>query len=408
LQTLYHWTMQVLQDLFDVFFSAWSIPLSQLTGYIQTWGIVLAIVTTGLVIFFIHKAANVEEHSEPNGYREALLLGFSSAIAGLVPIAMVNRNVLFPAYSRYSLIASVGVAIFIVTVLMGFKKTFLRDGIFAALLIIALLVQHGSAVKQARETSATNLFWWQVAWRVPQFEKNTTLIANYPAVIEEDYFVWGPASLIYYPEKQNPKNIQPGLFAAVLNAETVTKVQARERQEYDKRKNIITYKNYRNVVVLTQPASNSCVHVINGHAPEYSSGESDLIHEVGSYSEIERVLVDETPHTPPTIVFGPEPTHDWCYYYQKADLARQKGDWNEVLNIGQQAFDQDLSPTDLIEWMPFLQAYAQVGNIDRLTELAPAIAADSFISQQACHILRSKPDVSSEVVETISVLYCPK
>jgi hypothetical protein len=31
-----------------------------------------------------------------------------------------------------------------------------------------------------------------------------------PVPIEEDYFIWGPANLIYYPEKQNEKNIQPG------------------------------------------------------------------------------------------------------------------------------------------------------------------------------------------------------
>jgi hypothetical protein len=407
LQTLYHWGVQVLQDLFDVFFSAWVIPLSQLTGYIQTWGFLVAIITAALIIFFIRKAANAEP-SQPDNYREAILLGLLTAIAGLIPIAMVNREVSFPAYSRYSLIASIGVAIFISALLMNIKAKLLRNSILTTLLIIALLVQHANTIKQVRETSATNTFWWQVAWRAPQFEKDTTLIANYPVVIEEDYFVWGPASLIYYPEKQNPKNIQPGLFAAVLNAESITKIQTRERQEYDNRKHIITYKNYRNFVLLNQPSINSCVHVIDGHFPEYSRGDSQSIQAIGPYSEIEHVLADETPHTPPVIVFGLEPAHGWCYYYQKADLARQQGNWNKVLEIGQQAFDQGLSPNDPIEWMPFLQAYAQTGNIDRLKELAPTISADPFIAQQVCRILGSAFGTTPQVFEAIDSVYCTK
>ncbi len=410
LQTAYHWTVQIIQDLFDIFLAAWAIPLSQLAAYSQLWGGLLALMTAGVVIFIIHTSKKAEPQENAPHFdlsREALLLGLLTAIAGLVPIVMVNREVAFPAYSRYSLISAIGVAIFIVAALMHLKIKFIRYGIVAGLLIISMSVHHANAVKQAHETFISNIFWWQVSWRVPQFEKNTTLIANYPAgVIEEDYFVWGPASLIYYPEKQNPEVIQPGLFAAVLNADTITKIQARERQEYDNRKNIITYKNYRNILILTQPTANSCVHVINGISPEYSQGEWDSIRAVGPYSELEHILVDGTPHTPPTIVFGPEPARGWCYYYQKADLARQKGNWNEVLEIGNQAFEKGLLPIDIIEWMPFLQAYAQTGNVDRLTELALTINTVPYVSQQTCQILGSMSGLSLEMLETVTSLYC--
>jgi len=242
---------------------------------------------------------------------------------------------------------------------------------------------------------------------VPQLEKNTTLIANYPGVsLEEDYFIWGPANLIYYPEKQNPENIQPGVYAALLSRDTIEKVHARERQEYDKRKTIVTYTNYRNILVLTQPGVNSCVHVLDGMRPEYSTGEWDFIREVGSYSEIEHVLADETPHTPPTVVFGPEPDHGWCYYYQKADLARQRGEWEKVLEFGEQAFGRGFEPKDPIEWMPFLQAYSVTGNIDRLIELAPIVTADPYISAQVCQILGETPGLSDAVREAVNSLYC--
>ncbi len=410
LPTVYHWTVQVAQDLFDVTLSAWAIPLSQLTGYIQRWGGLLAIITVGLILFIITKLKSEDSQEESHPFdttREASWLGLLTAIAGLIPIAMANREVAFPSFSRYSLISSVGVSIFIVALLVSINSRVLRNAITAGLLLISMLTHHANSVKYAQDTSIQKMFWWQVSWRVPQFAKNTTLIANYHAgAIEEDYFVWGPASLIYYPERQNPESIQPGLYAAVLNEETVIKVLTRQRQEYDKRKNIVTYKNYRNILILTQPSLNSCVHVIDGSQPEYSRNELDSIHVIGAYSEMEHVLADETSHAPPTAVFGPEPPRGWCYYYEKADLARQRGDWGEVISLGKQAFDKGLTPQDAIEWMPFLQAHAQAGDVDRLTELAPVVTADPYVSLQACQIIGTMQGLSRLVNEAISSLYC--
>jgi len=410
IQTLYHWGVQAIQDLFDVVFSAWIIPLSQLAVHIQQWGVVLLIITMGLILFFFHKLKTddiQDETSQFNITREALLLGGLTAIAGLLPVIMVNREVAFPAYSRYSLISSVGAAIFIVAVLQLISWQWLRTSILAVLCGTALLTHHANAVKFVQATTATENFWWQVSWRVPQLEKNTTLVASYPnAVLEEDYFIWGPANLIYYPEKQKDKDIQPALYALVLNKDIVKKVLARDGQDFNNRRNIITYTNYRNILVLTQPTANSCVHVIDGIRPELSRSDSDFVRAVGGYSEIDHVLVDETLHTPPELVFGPEPSHNWCFYYQQADLARQRGEWEQVINIGEQASGQGFEPTDLIEWMPFLQAYAVMGDVNRLIELAPAITTESSNATQACQIMRAMPGLSDSVTTVVSTYYC--
>jgi len=410
LQTLYHWALQVLNDIFDVTLAAWVTPLSQLTGKIQLWGVLLAILGSGMTVFVLYRLKEGEvqrEAQQADFKREAFLLGLFAVVSGLIPIAMVNRDVWFPSFSRYSLVSSVGVAILLPAILLWINNRMLQNITAAALCLVALFTHHANSFKHAQETTIMRNFWWQVAWRVPQFEKNTTLVANIPGVaIEEDYFIWGPASLIYYPERQNPDGIQPGLFAAILNQDTVTKIQARERQEYDNRKNILTYKNYRNFVLLDQPASGSCVHIMNGAAPEYSSADADSIRAIGAFSETEHVLAGGPPHTPPEIVFGSEPSHGWCYYYQKADLARQRGDWDEVVRIGEQAAEQNLSPADPIEWMPFLQAYAQTGNVHRLMELAPLISSDPYIALQACNIIASMADLSTAASETIHSMYC--
>lgn len=329
LQTLYHWTVQVIQDLFDVMVSAWAIPLSQLAGFIQQWGYALAVLAVALVLLVSHKledSSSREDTAQPGSHHEALILGLVIAIGGLIPIAMVNRDVTFPFFSRYSLVSSAGVALIFSAFLVMLKRRALRNGLIALLIFISVLTHHANTVKAAQQTALTRNFWWQVAWRVPHLGRNATLIAHYPGVpLEEDYFVWGPANLIYYPEKLSEKNIQPGVYAVLLTRNTIEKVHAGERQEYNKRKTITTYANNRNILVLTQAGINSCVRVLDGSRPEYSNGEWEFIREIGEYSEIEHVLTEEAPRTPPTIVFGPEPEHGWCYYYQKADLAPARG-----------------------------------------------------------------------------------
>jgi len=123
---------------------------------------------------------------------------------------------------------------------------------------------------------------------------------------------------------------------------------------------------------------------------------------------LEHIALAEPFKTPPQFLFGSEPEHGWCYYYEKAAYARQKGNWKDVMDIGQQAFNQGYFPSDLIEWMPFLQAYAQAGDVARLTELAPTISTDSYIALQACRILGAMPGLAPAVLETVDSLYCPE
>ncbi len=409
-QTVFHWAVQVAQDLFDVILSAWVIPFSQLASHIQGWGLFIAIAVAGVVIFILIKLYDRDvplQSSAGSFTQEALWLGLLGAVAGLIPIAMVNREVAFPSFSRYSLVSSVGVAIFIVAVLTAIRGRTFRIVIASVLVLIAMLTHHANSVQFAQETAVVQNFWWQLSWRIPQLAQRTTLIGNYPTVaIEEDYFVWGPANLIYYPKEQISESMGPAIFAAVLNKSTVEKVLAKERQEFDNRKNIITYKNYRNILILSQPDIHSCVHVINGLQPEFSDWELDAIREIGPFSEVEHIQMDETAHTPPTIVFGPEPLHGWCYYYQKADLARQRGNWREVVEAGDEAFKNDFAPNDVIEWMPFLQAYVMTDNIDRLRELAPVVRTSPYVARQACQILTALPDLSATVQKAVHALYC--
>jgi hypothetical protein len=327
---------------------------------------------------------------------------------GLLPITIANRSVSFPDYTRYTLISLIGAVMMLVVGLELLKDRRLQLVAISALVGLSVLTHFGNGLSTARQAEALRTFWWQASWRIPQLTPGTTLIARYPVGgAAEDYFVWGPANLIYYPESQDEQYVQPALFGATLDRATATRVLAHSGQQYVDRRGIHTYANYRNILVLTQPGPRACLRVIDGSQPELSSSEDERIVLLAPYSEADRVLPEDDFKVPPKAGFGSEPERGWCYWYEKAAYARQIGDWREVARIGDAAAQAGLGPADPIEWMPFLQAFALLGETDRLSQLAPAIAGDPFTAWQACSILTGMA-LDPESARQVRDLFCLK
>jgi hypothetical protein len=59
-----------------------------------------------------------------------------------------------------------------------------------------------------------------------------------------------------------------------------------------------------------------------------------------------------------------EPDHSWCYYFEKADLASQQKNWDQVVEYGEIAFNLADHPNDPIERFPFIEAYAHTGDFN--------------------------------------------
>ena len=412
LTTSLRWLSTLFLDSIDVVVLAWGQPLSVLLPWIWTRNLLLlglgvSVVSAAILLVVLKQVGGPDENEDGNWKIEAVWLGLSSVIVGLIPIILVNRYVDFTFYSRYTLVSSAGAVILLVALISLVEQRILQKAIIVTLVFVASLTHFANSQSAVQITRATRDFWWQVSWRVPQLDRNTTLVANYAVgATEEDYFVWGPANLIYYPGGTNDRYVQPGVYAALLNQDTVNKTLLGKGQVFDNRRTIRTYKNYRRLLILTQPTANSCVHVIDGEQPEYSSHENSSIRIIGLYSKPELVLVNEPASSPPQIVFGPEPEHDWCYFYQRASLARQREAWGEIQSIGDEVLSRNLAPRDAIEWIPFLQAYAQGGDIEHLKELAPKVVSDPYVAQQACKILGSLQNVTQQVFDVIDAQYC--
>jgi hypothetical protein len=400
----------LLGDVWDVYLGALVVPLQTLWGQagISKWypGIVIAIIIVYLLWQTLKAHRELQNREASLAWRaEAAWLGIVMLVFGLLPVILVGREVDFKSFTRYALAPSIGVSLLWVVMLDFISSIHLRNAIFFLLVTISSLTHYGNALARVQETEITRNFWHQVSWRIPQMEAGTTLIARYPVVAEEDYFTWGPANLIYYPQSANENYVQPSIYAVLLNEDTLDKVLTGEARDFSNRRGIRTYPNYRRILILTQPTPGSCMHVIDLNQVELSSAEDPRVVEIAAYSEADQILTAESFHTPSIIPFGVEPPHEWCYYYQKAAYARQLGDWAEVSRLGEEADALGFSARDQIEWMPFLQAHASMDNLSRLNEIASSMAADPAAVRQACQILSSM-SLSSMTEAEIKQLFC--
>lgn len=416
-QTAAAWLFLLAKDVWNVTVLAWGAPLMQLFRQLALRDLLLAgaaiLLAGGLLWLMLRTPSRADATAEkrhPDWRGEALGLGLLAVLLAQLPVTMANRQVDFIDFSRYALPGSAGASLITVALLYSLRNTRLRWAAVLTLLSIAMFSHHANTLKAARETAALRDFWWQVVWRAPGIENGTTFVADYAeGSIQEDYFVWGPASFIFYPRSTSSAFAAPAFAAALFtDQDTLVNKLAVQKTEPEQRnrRSIHTTTRHDQILILSNPAATSCVHAIDGHQPELSALEDPRLILIAHYSRLERILPDQEPAAPPEHIFGPEPAHSWCYFYQKASLARQKGDWQTVRSLGKEAFQGDFSPADPIEWMPFLQAYALDGDTARLKQIAPELQKIPFVRQQACQILAGIEPLHLEVRAAIQQLYC--
>ena len=64
----------------------------------------------------------------------------------------------------------------------------------------------------------------------------------------------------------------------------------------------------------------------------------------------------------------------WIGSFEKADLARQFEDWQTVLDLAAEAEASGFGPQNGTEWIPFIEAYARLGQWDAAQEHTLAAA----------------------------------
>jgi hypothetical protein len=378
------------RDTIETIFLAWVVPLYNQWYYgeykIQLVSILLALVgvlLSGLLIYHHQKIFSGqfrEPQTTPNLW-EGIFIGVIGTITALVPVVVTLQDIRFVAREdRYSLPASIGAAILLAILLVYGLRQKLRFGVVMGLIFSALVTHSQYARYMVDFWQLQRQVWWQLSWRAPNIERNTFLMVNLPEPFYfiEGYEIWSTASLIYFPFKDRPP-----ITGELIYQESVGQLAWRGKNPHTYR-GIYINRNFNYPLVISMPTTRSCLHVFDGKQVEYSNLEEPYVRLAAIYSQPQRILLDDTFRRLDETIFGKEPPHTWCYYYQKASYYRQKGEWQEVIRLAKEVDEKKLAPYDVYEWLPFYAAYVMTNQPQQAKILAKRLESDRNLSAYLC------------------------
>jgi hypothetical protein len=418
--------IETARSFLNVSLFAWVIPFYDNFYGNRLRDTILALVLAAIVVMLVYitnrylnnNVKNAEDESNASLYSwqtEMLWVGLLGTICGVLPIVLANRVVTFERISQYTLPASLTGVIFLCGLIYSVFPKNIRMLVLSGLVAMAVLSHQGLAAQAVNEEETISEFWEQVNWRAPDIRSGTTLVVTYPDInyLEGNDIVWGPANFIYYPERQKRMPVEIPLPASRLEQDSILQI-INGNKAFDQTDLVIKYihteTDYKNQLIMTQPTQASCVHALDPRWPDLSVYDQPFIHASYQNSKIENIVTDADFHELPAYVFDSEGPRRWCYYYQKADLARQQGDWNEIVQLDQDAQKLELHPNDQIELMPFLQAYAFLGNKKQVKGISTRINTEPFYKQLACENFTAMPEhgypLSPEMQSYVDELFC--
>ncbi len=332
---------------------------------------------TAMVIFISVRFlpnGTIDQHPKEDSWgRWAMLIGLVAIFAGRLPswAAGLPLKIEFD-YDRFFLSIMFGASLFIV----GLAAFLLRDGkrkFFILSLLIGLSTAYQFTVSNTFRRDTANLqdIFWQMAWRMPALEKGTVLLTyELPLNYVSDLQLTAPLNWMYastITDRELPYLLL--YIKSRFNSTTLPSLQPGEPIHLQYR--TVEFNGSTTDSVVIYKDSDGCLRVLDSlyaNAETVPGANYFLLNAVPLsnpgliQTQAPQPVLDET-------LFGAEPAHGWCYFYEKAELARQRSDWEGIVKLYDQAEQGKLSASAPVENLPFIEAFAATGDEDTAMKL---------------------------------------
>jgi len=369
----------ILQDTMYVVISPWYAALDPgLIDFsrVSTFTILASIAGFAVLSYLV--VSRIENTSPGSGDRtakEVIFSGFLAVFLGLLPswlggLYIFTKN---PMWSgRLALPAMLGAGM----ILTGLAYLLIEKSTYRHLFLSIMLgIAVGFQVQTARDFQASwdkqLQFFWQLYWRAPGLAPNTLVVSDAEILPYMGYYPTAFALNVLYDQapvqdfstQTNPRYwFNAGSEHIDFNA-----LNSNQPTEFSKYSSTFFATNKEIVSISFEPQQQQCLWVLR---PTYSEIRflSTEAYRWMDMSNLDRIQAQAN-SSPPTVIFGDEPNHTWCYYYEKADLASQKNEWQTITRLWKEAKQQDFRPRNSVELIPFIEAFARTGEWQTAREL---------------------------------------
>ncbi len=329
--------------------------------------LLLALLSATGIFFALVKLFSADDESAPKrGWLwQAALIGLGGVVFGMIPSYAAGYaiyNSAPPGNTRFALGALPGAALLITALLEGLVAS--RRARMALIAVLAGLAigWHARYTNEFRSLWTYQVdFYRQLSWRVPGLKPGTALVSaekffpkiTYPTAIlavNGDYPTALALNAFYGGQPQADGQLPYWFFPSLEALEPSAPLYSEHLDLH------FDGELKDSLVFLYQPQNGQCLHLLRPQDAQYRRLPEPAKTLAASTSLAGVDVNAQTDFSLMNTILGPEKTDVWCYFYEKADLAAQRQDWNTVSALLKSARQKGLTAADGREYLPFVEA----------------------------------------------------
>ena len=400
--------MQVLSSLWVAAVGAWAqifqFPNPNVNGLRTSIVYVVVVLAVGFfVVLFKHTEY---DQTTPNKKSDAwwlVGLGVVMLLLGGVPYWVTNLPVTLGFPANRALLSFMFGACFLLLGLIELLP--MRIKYFVAMLFVALSAgrQFLWSVEYLRDWQSQKNLFWQLSWRAPGIKPDTLLLMNEELLFNADNSLSAPLNWIYKTD-QSPDMDYFIFYPTNRLGASLPALQADIPIHYGYIAGDFDGNTSDALAFYYDPPA--CLRLLDPDLDVENRfiRDESLMREASALSKADRILREPSAVVPE--IYGPEPERGWCYYFQKAELARQFGDWDEVVKLGDRAFKLDDFPNNPVERFVFIEGYVHAGKWERalgLSKVSYQVSKD-YVGPLLCQLWKRIETETTDGVERSDAL----
>lgn len=255
--------------------------------------------------------------------------------------------------------------------------------------------------------SQKNLFW-QMVWRAPALQPDTLVLMNEELSYYADNSISAAVNWIYAPDA-SADDIPFVLFYPTNRiGKSLPALEPDIPIRYSYIAGDFNGSTSQALAFYYDPPY--CLRLLD---PDLDSNnrflpDDSLMRAASALSNPARIQREPAASLP--AFYGAEPPHGWCYYFQKAELARQFGAWDEVQRLAGAAFSLDEHFNNPVELFVFIEGYAHAGDWNEAIKLSKEArqVSKSYVDPLLCKLwkrIEAETASSEERIKSLNDIF---
>ena len=375
IETIGYLIRTALQDSLIVTFTSWYRTLvPELLSFASVFNWFVLFIT-GLsflaAAFFLTKTFSTPSTQSKRWLASPLTLGLLLVFLGLAPLWIIGQDIVTHknqfAGSRFGIGSTLGAALILAVILEN-----LLDDVKKKIAVVSVCI--ALAVSMHLTNAKDFSYSWEkqerlareLLWRAPSLEPGTAIVTD-----EEILGYMGSYSVSYslittyqsgdidsppywyFPFYYTNPNVNDYFSGTPLEGSKLT----------------MDFKgNSQQMILLSfNPEMQRCLWILQPQDTNLRLVNDDM-QRLAAGSDIQLIKKTDVEPAPPKDIYGETNTQTWCYYFEKADLARQYAQWEEIVRLWEEAQAVGERPDNGFEYIPFIEGWGHTGNWEQVKE----------------------------------------